>query len=673
MSAVQYLRRLAAASHVGPALAFAALAVGWSYPLVTHLASSLPGPGPGDNVAFLWNAWWARTALQHSGSYWNTWALFAPSGASLVLHSHTALPALASATVLGRLPLVVAHNVTLLVGLFLNGYCAYLLARRVSGDPVGALVGGIVYAGAPFVWLHLWGHANLVHAWTLPLFVLAFGRALDRRSYRSAVLAGLVCGLTIYVDYYYLLYEVILGFLLAVYRSTVWSLVSARNSRAAVSLVFKLVFALLVADVAVIIAILLTGGFRVDLGSFVLSARDVYNPLQAFWLLSAACVVLWLRLRIRVRVLPTVRSDRLLGVIGCTAATFAVAGAPVLWQGGLLTARGEYAAPPIMWRSGPRGIDLGTAILGNAAHGIWGPTVRAGLISRGIDVVESVAWFGVTPVVLSIVAVRSMRRRTQDETPLALRNTDANVLRLWLAVGAVFLVWSLGPHLTLFGVDTAMTLPNAVLRYVPIVANARMPGRAVVVCYLAVAVLSAAGVRGLRQTTRGYSAVAASIVALAVEFVAAPFPLTPLDHPAVYDVLAENRRPGAVLELPVGFRDGFGERGWMDPMGLYYQTIHQRPMIGGFLARLPVHITAGTREEPVLAGLLAASRPDPRTRFPSSRFSSEDAAGWLRQRHIAFVVFNRTIAPPELTSIVDGVLPLERVAVRDGRELYAVR
>jgi hypothetical protein len=111
----------------------------------------------------------------------------------------------------------------------------------------------------------------------------------------------------------------------------------------------------------------------------------------------------------------------------------------------------------------------------------------------------------------------------------------------------------------------------------------------------------------------------------------------------------------------------------MDPMVLYYQTIHGRPLVGGFLARVPVHITAGIREQPVLTALLAASRPDRPTRLPSPRFSLEDAAGWLRQHHVAFVVLNRTIATPELTSIVDAVLPLERVAVGDGRELYAVR
>jgi hypothetical protein len=34
-----------------------ALAFVWTFPLVSHLASALPGR-PGDNFAFLWNFWW---------------------------------------------------------------------------------------------------------------------------------------------------------------------------------------------------------------------------------------------------------------------------------------------------------------------------------------------------------------------------------------------------------------------------------------------------------------------------------------------------------------------------------------------------------------------------------------------------------------------------------------
>src|SRR4029453_2327240 len=50
-------------THIGIGVAYVALAVLHSYPLIRHLDSSLPGLGLGDNVTFVWNSWWMRQAL----------------------------------------------------------------------------------------------------------------------------------------------------------------------------------------------------------------------------------------------------------------------------------------------------------------------------------------------------------------------------------------------------------------------------------------------------------------------------------------------------------------------------------------------------------------------------------------------------------------------------------
>ncbi len=115
--------------HGAAAAAFGLLAVLWTYPLVTDLSGQLPGLG-GDTLQFLWNFWWMRTALASGHDVFFTSYMLAPAGASLVLHTFTALPAFVGATILGSLPVVAALNVTVLIGLFLNGFCAYLLCWR---------------------------------------------------------------------------------------------------------------------------------------------------------------------------------------------------------------------------------------------------------------------------------------------------------------------------------------------------------------------------------------------------------------------------------------------------------------------------------------------------------------------------------------------------------------
>ncbi len=87
-------------------------------------------PGPlGDNLAFVWNTWWAAHALKASG--FRTGLLFAPWGASLVLHSHTVLPSAIGAALPG-LGTIAATNVVVALHLFLNGVCAFALAGRMT-------------------------------------------------------------------------------------------------------------------------------------------------------------------------------------------------------------------------------------------------------------------------------------------------------------------------------------------------------------------------------------------------------------------------------------------------------------------------------------------------------------------------------------------------------------
>src|SRR5712691_261132 len=105
------------ARHLACAAGFVALAIAWSFPLVLHLSTHLPGPAIGDNAVFLWNFWWMRAALASHIGFFHTTYLFAPVGTDLTLHTHTALPAFASATLLGSRPLVEAFNLTILAAL----------------------------------------------------------------------------------------------------------------------------------------------------------------------------------------------------------------------------------------------------------------------------------------------------------------------------------------------------------------------------------------------------------------------------------------------------------------------------------------------------------------------------------------------------------------------------
>jgi len=645
--------------HAAAACVFAALAVVWTFPLVTDLSGQVPGTGPGDNLQFLWNFWWMRTALAGGLDVFQTSFMFAPVGAPLTLHTLTPLPAFVAATALAKLPVVTAMNATILASLFLNGFCAYLLAWRVTRDRGAAIIGGLTFGGSSYLAGHLLGHFNLTSAWTVPLFAMTALEAMKGRK-AWAFAAGLVLAATAYTDYYYLILEGALGAVIVASALGDWSVTFQGRGSAARARATRVIGGLAAVAAVVIVTILITGGVALEGWGRTISIRGVFNPLQIFWLLAA--LWLWLGLRPRVAVVRPDRTTPILPMILIMVATMVVGAAPVITHAVSLITSGDYVTQTYFWRSAPSGIDLATIEIGPPFHGVVGEYVRSLYVRLGIDAIESSGWMGIIPIMLATVALTRFR-----QTP---------AVRQWAAIGLIFFIWALGPHLMVLGRNTGMILPAAFLRYVPIVNNARIPGRAMVVVSLAMAVLAAVGATAWRPASGRRSLVFAGLaLCLVVELLPAPFPITRLSAPAIYETLRDRPEAGAVCELPLAVRDGFGGRGAMSEAVLFYQTIHARPIVGGYLSRLPASLLTFYANDPLLNGLLqlsesgGAAEADP----PLALADTSLAAERFRANGIAFVVLDRAAAPARLTEYAETVLPLELIATEGERELYVVK
>ena len=158
--------------------------------------------------------------------------------------------------------------------------------------------------------------------------------------------------------------------------------------------------------------------------------------------------------------------------------------------------------------------------------------------------------------------------------------------------------------------------------------------------------------------------------AIVADYLPAPFPLTPLDRPPLYEVLRSRPERGAVCELPLGFRDGFGQRGTFDDRILFYQTLHERPLVGGFVARLSANVTRFYEHDPLLGTFLRLSGA---TELPTLAPPDRDGAGRLLEQHgIRFLVVNRRTASQELQAYVERTLPIAKVVDDEERTLYVV-
>ena len=309
----------AARRHLAAAIGFTVLAVVWSYPLALHLSTHMPG-ALGDNEQFLWDFWWMRTALGSGADFFHTPYLFAPVGADLTLHTHTALAAFAGATLLGSLPVVMALNLTTLATLSANGFCGYLLADRITRDRGASVLAGMIFGMSPFVASHLNGHFDLIMPWTIALFALAIPGAI-RGSLTWAFASGAALALTAYVSYYFIVYEIGLALCLVVLNGWRWSF-TVRATTPYPHWLFRLVCLALLLDTAALALIFATGGFVATVGSVRISMRDPFNPLEIFWVLLALLIWMHFRPRLSARSHGEWPAGRSAAALAVTVGTF---------------------------------------------------------------------------------------------------------------------------------------------------------------------------------------------------------------------------------------------------------------------------------------------------------------------------------------------------------------
>jgi hypothetical protein len=219
------------------------------------------------------------------------------------------------------------------------------------------------------------------------------------------------------------------------------------------------------------------------------------------------------------------------------------------------------------------------------------------------------------------------------------------------------------------GVETYIPGPWAILRYVPIIGGARMPTRFVVPAMLAFSVLFAVCLSRLATGSRRRTVLSVVGALLVFELWPAPRPLHTAVVPGIYRLIREDPRDIRILELPFGIRDGVMSEGDFSASSQFYQTYHEKALIGGYLSRIPVTEVARYRRFPLLSALLDLSERlplDPAT----ERAAREDAQPLVERSHMGYVVIDTRRASPALREFAVSAFGLVRIAEEDGRELY---
>jgi hypothetical protein len=169
----------------------------------------------------------------------------------------------------------------------------------------------------------------------------------------------------------------------------------------------------------------------------------------------------------------------------------------------------------------------------------------------------------------------------------------------WGGAALIFLVLALGlvlhfgfdPDWTPVTAEGGLPLPGALMFKLPFGNIARVPLRYTLITTLCLAVLAAYGLAWLityaRKRLKGRRGAGWALPALAgllifLEFFPGPRPLADTAVPAFYQQIAKEGRWNdfAVLETPDAATSIISK-------AMYYQTVHQHPIVGGYLSREP--------------------------------------------------------------------------------------
>ena len=342
----------------------------------------------------------------------------------------------------------------------------------------------------------------------------------------------------------------------------------------------------------------------------------------------------------------------LVGVLACAGPL-----SPVLYGLGERMLDGRFVNPPIFWRSSPRGsrparlrgspIPITRSCAASTTRSRRAPT----------DFVEYTA--ALSLVALAVIAVAVWRAGYRPRAGW-----------IWLTAG--FAALSLGPFVYIAGINTYVPGPWALLRYVA--ADWRgahadaLRGR------------RGAGSRGpLRRRTRsprqnnirsGVRSSAAAIGGvLLFELMPAPRTLYSAEIPSLYRTIAADPRPVRIVELPFGVRDGLSAAGNFSSHYQYYQTLHGKRLMGGYLSRISKKRLEEVRSQPTLDALLTFSEGGQLSPEHEARIKAR-APIFLARSNLGYVVINHVLAPKRLVDFVTEAWGLQEVERHGPRVLY---
>jgi len=614
-------------------IGYLGLGVLLTWPLVTRFPTHVPGDGI-DDPSLAWNLWWLKHALvdQPQNPFLCRWQ-FWPVGINLAFYTLTILNGLLSIPLQLVFGVVPAYNLLLLSSFVLGGYGTYLLCLeflvtgRARNEPRVATADRLL-AGRTQQWAAFLAGAFYAFA-SAKMFYAALGQG-NIASSQWVPFAGL--------------YLVRIGRPRGTLRDA---------GLAALFMILQAYAELTFASFLLVLAAL------VALWSALSSRLPALKALLLRFLAVGILFTLGI-LPFLANMLPDLRAE-----------------------GDFFTSGGGFAD---LFSA-----DLAGYLLPTQLHPLFGRLVRE-LAHDSLPAADGTHWpvnkgqhiyLGYTALALAVIGWARGRGRPEA--------------RFWLLAAGVFFLLTLGPSLRVAGHDTGCPLPFRLLAQLPFFKGNRYPSRYSVMLLVSLAPLVAQGAcralgiwpgqpRSETVASRWPAIPALLLLALLLgEHLSVPLPLFDLRVPKLYTQVADEPGDFALLEIPLGWRNGARVAGKKDIVimqQLWYQTRHGKRLLGGNTSRNPEFKFQYFSEDPTLARLIALTNAADvpqhealRAALAAEEISAAErsrARAWAATLNIRYVMVHRDKVPRQAEAALLSLLPLELAGEEGPLALYRV-
>jgi hypothetical protein len=521
----------------------------------------------------------------------------------------------------------------------------------VTGQNAESWLAGALFAWSPLLVARGTEHFSMVAAAPLAIFLLVLLKADGHERFRDAVALGVTEWLAATTDVYYAVYCLLIGAIFLVARIVAIH----RSPQAGRSVAMRWALDVLILSMGgFIAALVISGGWQISVMGRPLPIHSLYTPMMVLTMLVAIRIA-W---DLRTSFLPTGGLWRFLRFSLAAGAVAAFLLSPVLYATAIRLRNGPLDPSRIFWRSSPAGVDVLALFLPNPNHPLAPAIFVDWLNSLPTRYIE-----GLVSVPLVAIATLCVAWRA-GWVPS----------RWWIGLTALFGLLALGPFIHIAGINTYVPGPWAFLRYVPILGLTRSPSRFSVVLMLGVAILFATALVAL---TRRYPAKRRLIVTtvgalLLLELWPSPRPIYSATIPRIYQHVKDAPDDMRLMELPVGARDGTGSVGNFTARSQFYQTFHEKALVGGYLSRVSQRRIGLVRSNEMIDALIVLSEGGDVSDEVKTRLI-DLGPDWTERSKIGFVVIDRARTSDALRTFATRALRLEHVETDGDLELYRPR